>query len=282
MSIVDSTVSRPIKIGDKGPAVVAIQVALKQDGYDIEVTGEFDADTEDLVKDFQEDSGLKVTGEVDPLTADELDNIAVPLSPEDFVGRIIRAAVSLGYRVIDGVDRVNICYIEGINADGVPNDNAPNTFNDLRTVIRVVGGKAEFLGRWEGTTEPGRYWTEHPMNPQGAARIAFGSHKAWQVGIHHDHEALVQTGGPVTVHRDLNQDYSRANDKIFTGMFGVNQHWGYDMQKSDLGRSSAGCLVGRAKDGHREFMRILKTDGAFRADNKFVFSTVVLPASAIQ
>jgi hypothetical protein len=70
------------------------------------------------------------------------------------------------------------------------------------------------------------------MNPQGAARIAFGQYTAWQVGRHGTsdrHEALVQVV-EVKVHRDLNKDMQRTGDtkgtaqadRTDTGLFGIN------------------------------------------------------------
>jgi hypothetical protein len=118
------------------------------------------------------------------------------------------------------------------------------------------------------------------MNPKGAARIAFGQCTAWQTGVHHDHEALVQVA-PVTVHRDLDKNYQRDGDARDTGLFGINQHWGYDLPRNDLGNSSAGCLVGRTKAGHRAFMALIKTDMRYLADRNHRFTTTVLPASAI-
>jgi hypothetical protein len=120
------------------------------------------------------------------------------------------------------------------------------------------------------------------MNAGGAARIAFNQYKAWIVGTHlkskpnSAHEALVQVE-PVTVHRDLNKDYKRSGDKTDTGLFGINQHWGYDAPKDDLGTTSAGCLVGRSKDGHREFMAILKADPRYEANSAYRFMAAVLP-----
>ena len=94
------------------------------------------------------------------------------------------------------------------------------------------------------------------------------------------HEALVQTA-PIRVFRDLDQDFERTGDQVFAGLFGVNQHWGFDLPKSDIGRASAGCLVGRTKAGHRAFMALCKADPRYRANNSYRFLTSVLPAASV-
>lgn len=181
---------------------------------------------------------------------------------------------------------VNIIYLESANPDGTPNDNRPNRFNDLRIALTVQDGKPVILGKWEATTEPGKFYTDNPLNPMGAARIAFGQYKAWSVGIHGAgtgaHEALVQTG-EIRLHRDLNKDFKRDNDPIDTGTsFAINQHWGYDMPIEDIGKASAGCLVGRTKEGHRKFMSILKEDPRFKANAGYRFMTAILTSQEIQ
>src|SRR5262249_22441743 len=137
-----------------------------------------------------------------------------PIASADDVlaARIVAAMEAAGHRVDRGAGGLNIVYVEGLDPDGGANDNAPHRLHDLRRVIGFTPDRAavgavfnpapKILGKWEATTEPGRYWTEHPMHPKGAARIAFGQYRAWQVGYHHGdpgHEALVQTGGAVTV-----------------------------------------------------------------------------------
>jgi hypothetical protein len=184
-------------------------------------------------------------------------------------------------------DCFNIVYVEGVNTDGKKNDNAPNQFNDVRFVLQIgAGGVPAIVKAWEGTTEPGRHFTVNPLDPKGAARIAFGQYKAWSVGTHHPgkagaHEALVQVAD-ITVFRDLNRDFKREGDKTFTGVFAINQHWGYDAPKNDLKTTSAGCLVGRSKDGHREFMKIVKSDPRYKANHGYRFMTSVFPADAVQ
>src|ERR1041385_23703 len=186
-----------------------------------------------------------------------------PQMPADAFKSVIGSKVALGfhknaYPMSTGPFEVTIWYVKGMNEDGTLNDDKPNEFNDIRGVfINDASGKPVITKTWEATVDPSRYWTLHPMAPGGAAQIRMGQYTAWQVGDHHGHEALVQTGGPVTVYRDANKDFSRVGDAQNTGYFGINQHWGYDLPKEDLANSSAGCLVGRTKDGHREFMKII-------------------------
>jgi len=204
-----------------------------------------------------------------------------------FAGRIARAMEGQGHWVCRHPNSVNIVYVEGMNADGTPNDDAPNEFNDLRLIVSVNrSGNPQIVEAWEGTTEPGRYYTlVEKLDPRGAARIAFGQYKSWSVGTHMPgrksaHEALVQTA-PITVFRDLNADFERTGDTTFSGLFGVNQHWGFDLPKSDIGRASAGCLLGRTKSGHRAFMELCKDDPRFKANNSYRFMTAVLSAADV-
>ena len=232
---------------------------------------------------------LRAAGIETDITVDNIEKIAkqlakeevLPLKPSnDLAGRIVRAAQKEDYWINRHKNCCNIFYVEGMDEDGTANANTPNQFNDLRVVIKCTpSGVPKIVGQWQATTEPSRYWTLHPMNANGAARIAFGQWKCWTVGIHHSsHEALVQTA-PLTVWRDKNKDYKRTGDHQDTGLFGINQHWGYDLPKNDLGNSSAGCLVGRMKKGHREFMALIKQDARFKASGgSYRFMSTIMPA----
>ena len=202
-------------------------------------------------------------------------------------GRLLGALLAKSHWVCRHPDAVNIVYVEGMDIDGAPNPNAPNEFNDSRFVLRINrAGNPMLAGAWEATTEPGKFFTNGPQaNPDGAARIAFGQYKSWSVGIHRPgtktaQEALVQTA-PIDIFRDLNRDFSRNGDRKFTGVFGINQHAGFDLPKTDIRNASAGCLVGRTTGGHREFMKLCKADPRFATNNGFRFMTAVLPAADV-
>ena len=168
----------------------------------------------------------------------------------------------------------NIIYLEGVNINGVLNDDAPDMFNDVRAVFN----RERCLDCWQATSEPGRWYTDFPMNWAGAFRIAFGFHdRAWEIGIHGNsepHEALVQVN-EVAGYRDYNRDMIRTGDQRVEGVFGINQHWGYDLLPNSIGQASAGCLVGRTRLGHRQFIQFCKNSGLTR------FSTIVLPGNEI-
>jgi hypothetical protein len=208
-------------------------------------------------------------------------------APANLGGSLIGAMQNAGHWICRHPDCLNVIYVEGMDANGKPNANTPNEFNDVRIALRINrAGNPDIIEAWEGTTEPGRHYTLiEKLDPRGAARIAFGQYKAWSVGTHmagrpSAHEALVQTA-PLRVHRDLNADFRRTDDREFEGLFGVNQHWGFDLPKSDIGRASAGCLVGRTKTGHRAFMTLCKSDPRFLANNSYRFMSAVLPAATV-
>ena len=243
------------------------------------------------IREFCLAAGLGTPANLDEAVASTLAGTAeetlFPVDPGDkLAGAIWSAMKEKKYWVARVPGYVNIVYLEGANSDGSANDNKPNGFNDLRTVAMVQGGKFSIQGRWEGTTEPGKFYTERPMVARGAARIAFGQYKAWTVGTHGSatgaHEALVQSG-EIRVHRDLNRDYMRDNDAVETGSsFAINQHWGYDLPVQDIGNASAGCLVGRTREGHKKFMSILKQDPRYKRNNGYRFLTTILSTEDIR
>ncbi|MBD2741451.1 peptidoglycan-binding domain-containing protein [Coleofasciculus sp. FACHB-1120] len=216
---------------------------------------------------------------------DEVPKPEVDLTKNNLEARIIAYMLKMNYRVSVGPQRYNIVYVEGMNADGSLNDDAPNHFNDRRLVIEIPNEVPILRQNWEGTTEPGTAYTLNPMKGRakefGAARIAFGQYKAWKVGTHwgsgaEPHEALEQVS-PVSVYRDKNKDFIRKGDFLDTGMFDINQHYGFDYPRNDIGYAGAGCLVGRTRQGHRDFMALIKQDKRYQLNKEYRFVTTIIP-----
>lgn len=211
-----------------------------------------------------------------------------PLEPgEDFAGRLVRAMTAGGQWVCRHPDCVNIVYADGTDPDGAPNANMHNKFEDVRLVVRVdANGVPRIEAAWEATTELGTFYVKtRKLSAEGAAHIVAGQYKAWSVGIHKAgtpsaHEALVQTVA-IKITRDRDENFDPTGDKTFVGMFGINQHWGFDFTREDVRTASAGCLVGRTRNGHRQFMALCKSDPRYMVNNSYRFMTSVLPANAV-
>jgi len=173
------------------------------------------------------------------------------------------------------IEWFNIIYIEGMDTSGRLNFDEPNQFNDIRCIFN----RERCIDLWSATCEPGAWYTERPMNPEGAFRIAFGFYKnAWQIGLHgyaNPHEALVQVR-EVDGYRDYNRDGFRTGDRKVRGLYGINQHWGYDLPVEDISTASAGCLVGRSTTGHEQFMAYCRNSGLSE------FSTIVVPGNELK
>jgi peptidoglycan hydrolase-like protein with peptidoglycan-binding domain len=206
----------------------------------------------------------------------------------DLASRIIKYMQLRNYWFARLPDYHTIVYLEGSNENGSLNDAAPNKFNDRRIVVTIENKRPKILGNWEATSEPGRHYTMNPVNVGGTARIALSQFKAWIVGTHHglsghdSHEALVQRAD-ITVYRDLNKDFKRIGDQTDIGSsFGINQHSGHNQAVENIGRASAGCLVGRTDQGHKEFMKIIKTDLRYEANNGYKFMTTVIGGDDLQ
>lgn len=252
--------------------------------------GKFGPISASALREFQELIKCNESGFLGPDTAKKLiethpDVSSVLLQGElnlsnDLASRIVKYMLAKDYHVDRKTDEYNIIYIEGMNPNGTLNSDKPNSFNDLRLVIQIVGRTPKIIGIWEATTEPGYHYTYNPMNPKGAARIKFGQYKAWKVKTHginssEPHEALVQVSD-ITVHRDFNKDMIRTDDKLDTGRFKINQHHGFDYPRNNIKYASAGCLVGRTRKGHREFMRLIKQDWRYQSNRNYKFMTTII------
>jgi hypothetical protein len=195
----------------------------------------------------------------------------------DFASRIIRFMMDKGYDIFDGEREQNIIYIEGVNPDGRLNSDRIDGWNDISCLISFSNNTPYFAMKpVTATTEPGRYYIDNPLHPEGAFRIAFGQQRAWRVGQHGTdlHSALVQVDN-IRGFRDLNKDGSRVGDKLYVGYdMGVNHHGSYTT--GIVGRSSAGCLVREYRSDHVKFMDLVVKDPQYIANADFMFSATVI------
>lgn len=135
-----------------------------------------------------------------------------------------------------------------LNIVGIRSDSTlPNRFDDEIHVFFKNN-----LGKWihyifPATTDPGTYWLQNPMSPQGTAILKQGQYKgAYQIGLHRGkYYALVQSK-PVTVLRDYDRNaiLDFWNGKPETGRFGINIHRAsLNGTTKSVDSYSAGCQV---------------------------------------
>lgn len=136
----------------------------------------------------------------------------------------------------------------------------PNRFDDE---IHVAFKNS--LNKWvhfifPATTDPGTYWLQNPMNPQGTAILEQGQYNgAYQIGLHRGkYYALIQRK-PVTVLRDYDRNavLDFQNGRPNTGMFGINIHHASENGTSKtVDRNSAGCQVFSSISDFNGFMQL--------------------------
>lgn len=179
--------------------------------------------------------------------------------------KIIEYMRSCGYLI----RALNIVYLEGIDCDLVTlNRDSIDYWNDVRAII---GNDGQVLMCCAATTEPGWHYRHRPMNPLGAAQLAFGQYlDCWRIGKHYDQDALVQCGN-LRVYRDRDKNGIRTGDPIDIGdYFGLNQHT-TSSAPDRVGKWSAGCLVGRWPETHNnKFMPICRAMGLETFDTTLI------------
>ena len=246
-----------IKKGDRGDAVKLCQERLTVHGYPCAADGVFGSGTEALVMQFQRARGLVVDGVVGPGTWDAL--LAAPASappPPEPLPDVLRQIISLGHRVVWRGDY-------HLNLFGIRNPNTrADSFDDVLGCAYTVRGMWR-VHYWPGTTDPGAYYLQNPMNASGTAILVEGQYPdVWKIDLHGgEYEALCQRNGNVRVYRDGDRDKVIECDPktIATGSYGINIHRSSTTgQSTSVGKWSAGCQVHARLDGFNEMMDLAR------------------------
>jgi hypothetical protein len=145
-----------------------------------------------------------------------------------------------GFKIFSRPFELNIV---GVRADSTK----PNNFDDtINLFYKTDTGIWNFLSA-PATTDPGTYWLENPLNPQGTAILKHGQYlDGYEIGLHRGkYMALVQKR-PVIVIRDYDRkailDFDNGRED--TGMFGINIHHAQETGVTRLvDKYSAGCQV---------------------------------------
>ena len=248
-----------IRVGSRGSDVILCQDSLTKKGYPTEADGIFGKGTESKVKQFQSASGLIADGIVGNATwgkllADNPADVAVaapsPLPP------VIAHAQSLGYETWGDPWRL---FLFGVRSE----ERKADAFDDMLGCAYVTDEGLWEAHYWPGTTDPGAYYLEHPMNSAGCAILVPGQYlDTWTIDLHSGkYEALCQRAGEVSVYRDPSGDDKLDLDPstISTGYFGINLHAATRTEHQTstvVGKWSAGCQVHASADGFAKMMEL--------------------------
>lgn len=133
-------------------------------------------------------------------------------------------------------------------------ENVNNKFDDL---IGVVENNT--ITWYTGTTNAGRHWLLNFLNPKGTATLKAGQYvNCYKLGLHKgQYEALIQTGGKVTVYRDADKDETAEEQGVLdTGWFGINIHRANPNAISQvIEKWSGGCQV---LNNPKDFAQLIK------------------------
>jgi hypothetical protein len=185
------------------------------------------------------------------------------------------ALVKKGYKIFMRPYELNIV--------GVRSDSAkPNAFDDAIYVFFNDGGGKVIQHKFPATTDPGTYWLQNPMNPQGTAILKQGQYiGSHAMGMHRGkYLALVQQR-PLTVIRDYDRnavlDFNNGREE--TGLFGINIHRAQESGTTKtVDHYSAGCQVFSSVTDFIQFLSLCEKHKGLYGNN---FSYTLIDERAV-
>lgn len=173
-----------------------------------------------------------------------------------------------GYTFFEGEYNINRVGIRTLN-------RSVNNYDDIFCLLYQHNGDNYIWVDKEFTTDPGIYYLQKELlSPKGCGILAEGQYRGMhEIGLHRGkYEAFVQVK-PCKVFRDRNKDNYLDFDlkTIETGLFGVNQHHGYETQFVD--NNSAACQVHRHSTKLVECLNIAKKAAAIYG-NSFTYTLI--------
>ncbi|EMF82224.1 hypothetical protein LEP1GSC188_3407 [Leptospira weilii serovar Topaz str. LT2116] len=149
------------------------------------------------------------------------------------------SAGALGHRVKDKswtIFGVRACSIQMKQGESlfIKTENTFNKYDDLLCILR-----GDEMKCFQGTVDPGRKYTDTPMNPKGCAHLLNGLH--WfKKGLHKGFPAFNQAK-PVQIWRDRNRNNENDDGFEEEGFFGIDIHYGSG-NRNKIEGWSAGCI----------------------------------------
>ncbi len=175
-----------------------------------------------------------------------------------------------GYKLFNRPFELNIV---GVRSNSVQ----PNAFDDTIHVFFADSNGKMIEHQFQATTDPGTYWLQNPLSPQGTAILKEGQYlDTYGIGLHRGkYLALVQKCA-VTVMRDYDRNavLDFMNGKQETGFFGINIHRASESGTTKVvDHFSAGCQVFASATDFVLFMSLCEKHRALYG-NEFTFTLI--------
>lgn len=188
------------------------------------------------------------------------------------IARIKHIARRKGYLIFKEPFKLNIWGVRSRN-------EKPNSFDDeLHVFYRLPQRLKWVYFVFKCTTDPGTYWLNNPMNPQGTAMLAPNQYvDAYKIDLHRGkYYALCQRLGKVEVIRDYNRNaiLDFYNGKLDVGKFGINIHRANKTGTTyTVDNHSAGCQVFQKAKEFDFFMKLCEMHKKVHG-NKFTYTLI--------
>lgn len=183
--------------------------------------------------------------------------------------QIQKAVEAKGYKYFENGDyNVNIIGVR----NNLPGKNVTDLFDDWLTISFKVNGVWQFY-IWSATTDPGKAPMLKGNNGTGTARVVPGQYSgSHMIRLHQGkYEALGQKGN-ISVYRDADKDLEYDEDKITTGVYGINIHKA-GQDSSWVSTWSEGCQVFKRVKDFDQFMKICKQASKLHG-NSFTYTLI--------
>lgn len=191
---------------------------------------------------------------------------------------ILKAAEAAGHKIFETGDY-------DLNIISVRKENGtPDAFDDILFVCYKINGLWQ-QESFQITTDPGVYHLNKPGRVEGTAILKAGQYQGvYKIGYHRGkYQALVQTGGRVTVWRDDNRDEFLDMNKTQDGYFGINVHRAHSSRELEtVGKYSAGCQVFRRSQDLDRLLSLCKRQIQEHPNWKQQFTYTLLEESELK
>lgn len=186
------------------------------------------------------------------------------------LGKIKAIARKKGYVIYTKPYQLNIWGIRSMNTRSGKFDDHIHVFYKTSAI------------NWEyhifpATTDPGTYWLNNPMMPQGSAILAQGQYvDSHEIGLHRGKYVALVERKPVTVIRDYNRNATLDffNGNLETGSFGINIHRALrEGVTAVIDKHSAGCQV---FENAADFYKVMRMAERHRSlyGNRFTYTLI--------